>query len=162
MKRILWWAKRVGMFILLVAGVFAIWAYFEVFSPSRMLARLGGRYREQDVPREKLRKTCHKVLSHKFGNHHDAFIALETAGNAESIPYLINALRWQRIPSKGGVVICTTAHCTQRLWELTGEWYEYDYSKWDAWWKETGSKMTSEELAKNVVANKDRVKREPK
>lgn len=150
------------MIILLVAGVFAIWAYFEVLRPNWMLARLGSGHRKQAVPPEKLRKICHKVLTQRFGNHHDAFIALETVGNAESIPYLINALKWQRIPVKGGVVTCTTAHCTQRLWELTGEWYEYDYSKWEAWWKETGSKMTPEELAKNVVANKDRFKKDRK
>jgi hypothetical protein len=162
MTRIRCWSKRGAIIFLLVASVLAIWAYFEVLRPSWILASLGGRYREQDVPREKLRKICHKVLSHRFGNHHDAFIALEAAGNAESIPYLINALRWQRIPSKGGVVICTTAHCTQRLWELTGEWYEYDYSKWDAWWKKTGSKMTPEELTKNVAANKHRFKQKEK
>ena len=160
MTRIRWWAKRVAIFFLLVASMFAIWVYFELLRPNWMLARFCGTYRDKNVSREKIREVCHKVLSHRFGNHHDAFIALETVGNAESIPYLIRALKWQRAPAKGGMVVCTTAHCAQRLWELTGEWHEYDYSKWDTWWKETGSKMSPEELAKNVAANKDRFKKE--
>lgn len=137
------------------------WLYIEISLPNMQLQTAewsSGNSLSQRAA-TKARTACHKVLSHRFGNHHDAFVLLGNVGNTESIPYLINALQWQSPPHEDGNVVCTTHHCISRLWELTGEWYGADYIKWKKWWNETGYKMSPEELAKNVVVNKDRFKR---
>jgi hypothetical protein len=136
------------------------WLYIEISYPNIQLQTAewsSGNPLSQRAA-TKARNAGHKVLSHRFGNHHDAFVILGNVGNAESIPYLINALQWQSPPHEDGSVVCTTHHCISRLRELTGEWYGTDYIKWKKWWDETGHKMSPEELAKNVVANKDQFK----
>jgi len=138
------------------------WLYIEVSLPNMQLQTAewsSGNPLSQRAA-TKARNACHKVLSHRYGNHHDAFVILGNVGNAESIPYLINALQWQSPPHEDGSVVCTTHHCISRLRELTGEWHGADYIKWKKWWDETGRKMSPEELAKNVVVNKDRFKRD--
>jgi hypothetical protein len=94
MRRMVQWTLRSLIVLLVVAGVFAIWLYFEIWKPNRLLVQTDWWQRGYtSVPHEEVRAVCHKVLSHRFGNHHDAFVALGTVGNVESIPYLIRALR---------------------------------------------------------------------
>lgn len=104
------------------------------------------------MPRERVRHLAHRIISLPWGNHHDAFLTLGEVGNAESIPYLIHALKWQQPHDTNGNVICTTAHCSRRLWELTGVWFQSDHRKWKQWWDQTGSHMTPEQLADQARA----------
>lgn len=94
-----------------------------------------------ETSRQKARKICYKVLSHRLGNHHDAFGGLGEVGNTESIPYLISALKWQPPPDKEGLMDCTTGHCLYALRRLSGHNAGSKYEDWKRWWDETGSKL---------------------
>ena len=130
-----------AILMLLLGGAF----YIVFIHPTRQLARWTMTdYR--GVPQERVRHVAHRMISLPWGNHHDAFVALGEVGNVESIPYLIRALKWQQPPDGNGGVVCTTAHCSRRLWELTGMWFRSDYAKWKQWWDDTGSHLSPEEL----------------
>lgn len=141
------------LIVLLVCGAF----YLVFIHPGRQLAQwaMTG-YR--DVPAERVRHLAHRMISLPWGNHHDAFVALGEVGNAESIPYLIRALKWQEPPDTNGIVVCTTAHCSRRLLGLTGMWFRSDYEKWKQWWDETGCHMTPDQLAGQARAAREQAK----
>ena len=94
----------------------------------------------------KLRIICHKIISHWTGNHHDAFITLDNVGNSDSIPYLINALKWHEPADGIDVAACTTDHCVDCLKKLTGLDFGYSHKDWLEWWQNQGVKMSREEL----------------
>ncbi len=50
----------------------------------------------QNASQVEIRNTSHKILSFPIGNHHDAFLALEATGNAQSVTILINSLKWAK------------------------------------------------------------------
>ena len=132
--------------LLLLVLLLGVAFYMSFINPSRQLARWAmADYR--DVPHDRVRHVAHQIISLPWGDHHDAFVALGEVGNVESIPYLIRALKWQELPDTNGVVVCTTAHCSRRLWELTGMWFGSDHEKWKMWWDESGCHMTPEQLA---------------
>jgi len=62
----------------------------------------------EHASKDEIRRVSHQVLRFPIGNHHDAFIALEKIGNAESVPLLIRALKWQDQPGEDGFMVCTT------------------------------------------------------
>ncbi|MBU1108053.1 MAG: hypothetical protein KKB51_15380 [Candidatus Riflebacteria bacterium] len=138
--------------VVLAALIFGTWLYVEIWVPNRALSQYA---RSQDdseiVAQEKLRTLCHKIISHRLGNHHDAFITLENVGNRDSIPYLLHALSWQEMPDADGTVVCTTEHCVSCLQKLTGMDFGFSHYDWNKWWQDTGSKLSSEELAKRAT-----------
>ncbi len=130
----------------------ASWLYIEIWLPNKQLQTpewsAGDPISERTAA--KARRACHKVLSQRFGNHHDAFLLLESVGNTDSIPYLIRALKWQDPPDDEGYVICTTHHCVQLLSDLTGLRFMYDHEQWKNWWDETGSTLSAEQLGEQA------------
>lgn len=127
------------VFSAFVGGYF----YFAIWVPNRALGQsnwtLDGPW---DTPPETIRSVCHHVLSHRWGNHHNAFLALEHVGTSESIPYLIRALQWQSFPASNETfMVCTTGHCLMCLRKLTGHNAGNRREDWELWWKTTGSKL---------------------
>ena len=148
-KYLLWSSAAV----LLAVAAFGIWFYVAIWIPNRTLARSDWWQNEyKNAPQKKVRTLCHRIISHRIGNHHDAFLALDAVGNRDSIPYLIRALKWQR-PPEDGMLDCQTGHCIQCLRDLTGMDFGWRQADWDKWWRNEGSKMPPDELAKRA-ANK--------
>ena len=144
------------LIVLAICGA-GLWAYLEIWIPNQTLSRLDW---VKTAPPEEVRKVCHKVISHRFGNHHDAFILLNRAGNEESIPCLIRSLAWQQGPNERGNMVCTTGHCLDSLRALTGESSLTTYGAWKQWWDEAGSKMPKEEIRRLVAASMEKAERE--
>jgi len=154
--------KRIGVkiitLIFLLFTTAATWVYFEIWLPSRMIANSSKWETDCNgylVPGEKIRDTCHKVLKYRFGNHHDAFIALVRVGNKDSIPYLIRALKRleKEYPNEknSGFVICTYGHCEEALEQLTGIEVDWDSETWMNWWKKTGRYLPFNEETRQLV-----------
>lgn len=138
--------KRVLNCFIVLLGVFlafGIYIYASVWVPMQQM-------QDEDwwdnASEDEIRDLCHKAISTRFGFHHDAFLALSEIGNAESVPLLIRALKWQDFPGENGVMICTTDHCLMALNNLTGHDAGSSYQEWNIWWKETGSKLPKEEF----------------
>lgn len=98
----------------------------------------------ENASEDEIRRVSHQVLRFPLGNHHDAFIALDKIGNAQSVSLLIRALKWQDQPGEDGFVVCTTDHCLSALRSLTGVEHGASFKAWNEWWEKTGSKMPSE------------------
>jgi|GEM_PF-936688 len=87
------------------------------------------------------RKLAQKVISHNFGDHHDAFLTLGGVGTEESVPYLINALQWEEYtPAGKGSMICTKGHCLGALRSLTNQNPGINYPEWSQWWESNKTK----------------------
>jgi len=86
--------------------------------------------------RSEIREVCHQVLRFPVGNHHDAFIYLMGTGDKSSVPILIRALKWNE--PDGDFIVCTTKHCVDALYSLTGMKMGNHHSAWKHWWKITG------------------------
>ena len=86
--------------------------------------------------KEELKTTAHRVLILPFPDPHDAFLVLKDAGDVDSIPYLLWALRWQ--PDTKGTMICTKSHCLDALRKITGHNAGENYKEWATWWETTG------------------------
>ena len=95
--------------------------------------------------REEKVRTAHQVLSFPWGNHHDAFIFLIEDGGPESVPILINALRWQPNSSTTKGIECTKDHCLEALKRITGHDAGEDYADWVAWWESVGRRLPAKE-----------------
>jgi hypothetical protein len=88
------------------------------------------------------RYTAHQVIRFPMGNHHDAFLLLEKVGDKESVPLLMNALKWQDLPEdEDDLLVCTTTHCLEALQSLTDHDAGDDHRAWKKWWAETGSEL---------------------
>jgi hypothetical protein len=128
-------------FLFLVAGAGAGWFYFEVWHPQWTF------YRDEawgkTAPEADIRQVCHKMISHRFGSHHDAFLYLANHGNKDSVPLLIRALKWREV-KEGDLLYCTPAHCVGALRSLTGEDFGASWEKWQTWWNETGCGLAEE------------------
>jgi len=152
--------RRPFLFWFVVATIFAaflsgVWLYFNVWLPNRELANYswsGLAPVNDDALSQRWREISHKVISYPFGNHHDAFLVLETQGNHESIPYLLRALSWQQMPDGNGTVVCTTEHCVDCLQKLTGKDFGCLHEDWVEWWQKEGVRLPVEELAKRAAA----------
>ena len=166
-KRSLWMIvkpipRKSMKFLLLFLGVAVIFVVFEWVLPHLILANLNprsSRVQESYVLRKVIRSTCHTILRHRMGNHHDAFVALEEVGNKDSIPYLIRALKWQAEKHQEALaarrlVPCTYAHCVHRLEKLTGMKLGWEYEPWENWWKQTGQYLPFDEEKGQLVLPK--------
>lgn len=121
--------------IALLAACFA-YLYVEIYYPNAHMS-------DPDILANpaKARIYAQKVLSHRLGNHHDAFINLGTVGTEESVPYLINALKWQEnTPQENGLMVCTKAHCLAAIRSLTNQNAGRNYPEWAQWWKSNKAK----------------------
>ena len=153
MKRII--VKIIALLLSLLC-VAATWVYYGVWIPARTISDLSTwnpDYGFQgEMPREKIRNACHKLLFNFSwdGGHHDAFLALQKVGNKDSIPYLIRSLKGleRKYPNAitSGFVICTYGHCLEALDALTGmEELGDDHKAWKKWWIETGRYLPFDE-----------------
>ena len=124
--------------ISVLAGV---WFYTVIWEPHRKL------YRDEawlaEASTMEVRSLCHHIIGRRPANPHDAFLHLRHVGNAESVPLLIRALRWQNSRA-GELQTCTTVHCVDALRSLTGQDFGYSPEAWTAWWEETGRKLPAE------------------
>lgn len=142
-RRILKWGLGILVGICVLCGVAYEGYYFMAVRPTEELNALSVSRKPMD-PGD-VRQLCHRVISTPWGNAHDAFLGLVACGDASSVPYLINALRWQDSPYEGGNMVCTTAHCLQALYVITGQDFGYDPDKWEVWWdKNKGTFRASE------------------
>ena len=117
------------------------WFYVVIWKPHQKF------YRDEawwtSASTNEMRNLCHHIISHRPGSPHDAFLHLRRIGNAESVPLLVRALRWQK-PEGKEAVVCTTAHCLDALRCLTGEDFGYSPDEWEYWWEKTGSKLPAD------------------
>ena len=126
--------------ILLGSGIaYGGYFYLEVWRPHQLMRDSEWYHHASE---DEARTVCHKVISHRFGDPHDAFLFLEEKGNATSVPLIIGCLKWQTAPSNPHRNCCTTGHGFAALHTLTGESFG-SYEEWTRWWKETGSKLPS-------------------
>ena len=149
--------KRKKIAILVTSSLFlgagaisASYFYFDVWRPNQLM--LDVKWYEA-ASQDEQRAVCHKVISHRFGDPHDAFLMLESIGNAESVPLIIRCLKWQTAPSHPHRNCCSTDHGFGALRSLTGEEFP-SCDEWIAWWKHTGSTLPTENF-KPRTANKE-------
>ncbi len=139
--------KRTRIVLCIVAVLLAIvllagmWFYVVIWEPNRRL------YQDEEwwtnASTNEIRSLCHHIISHRPGSPHDAFLHLRHIGNAESVPLLVQALKWQK-PDENELHVCTVAHCVDALRSLTGEDFGFSSRAWELWWDETGSKLPSD------------------
>lgn len=135
--------------LVLLAAFYGVWGLAECWLSNRALAQYDWDSHDNSPAAQlKLRVICHKIISCKFGNHHDAFVALIAAGDRDSIPYLINALKWHEPTDGSDIVSCTADHCHEALCKLTGMNFGYSYNDWNHWWQTEGAMLSSAELAR--------------
>ncbi len=132
----MWACILIGLLI-----CYFLYIYIAIYWPNKQLSDL--HILEKDPVRT--RNICHQVLSHYIGDHHDAFIIISHVSTEESVPYLINALRWQpeTKPTDAGM-IDTKAICLQDLSALTNQRPGLNYSDWVKWWKINKTKSRRE------------------
>jgi hypothetical protein len=122
-----------------VGGLGGVYAYVAIWRPFKQMYRNEAWWETATVDEQRL--LCHRVISHRIGAPHDAFLHLRKIGNKDSVPLLIRALRWRR-PPKDDVMVCTTVHCIDALRSLTGQNLGSDYLKWEQWWSKTGQALS--------------------
>jgi len=135
--------------ILLFLCVTGTWFFVEFILPVRIVCNpylKHSAFQGDQASREKIRRACHKILSYRIGNYHDAFIVIDEVGNKESIPYLIRALKsLHQWPLKNMDLGATVESCSVNLKYFTGMDFGDDYEKWENWWKETGRHLPFDE-----------------
>jgi len=138
MKRRTQITLRVLAALLVIALAAGVWFYVQILAPHRKFYRNETWWSAAST--NEIRDLCHHIISHRPGAPHDAFLHLRRSGNAQSVPLLIRALRWQK-PDEGEFHVCTTAHCVDALRSLTGEDFGFSSRAWAQWWEESGSKL---------------------
>jgi len=135
--------RKVFVIISIIVFGFAavVFLYIAWWVPNQKMRELNW---WEHASKDEIRRVSHQVLCFPIGNHHDAFIALEKIGNAESVPLLIRAFKWQDQPGEDGFMVCTTDHCLSALRSLTGLDQGISFDAWNEWWKKTGSKNPPE------------------
>jgi len=132
------WVMTVLVFIILgVAGI-GLYIYMAYMVPHQKLNSwllTTGVTELSQMDRTEIREVCHQVISHRLGNHHDAFLALEQVGNHESIPLLIRASSWHPV-NPDGLTICTSNHCQDALKKITGYTEAVTTEQWESWWEQ--------------------------
>jgi len=123
--------------VILASGTYF---YFHAWMP---IQRMKDTSWWDNASQDEMRDLCHRSIRTRLGIHHDAFLFLESKGNAESVPLLIRALKWYP-PDEDGSASCITCHCLAALESLTGHDAGDTFLEWDRWWKETGSKLPAE------------------
>jgi len=133
------WIIRTGVAVVILLAMGGLYFYVAIMQPHRQLYRDDAWWKTATTNDQRL--LCHRIISHRIGAPHDAFLHLRKIGNKDSVPLLIRALRWQR-PPKDGVMVCTTAHCLDTLRSLTGQDFGTDYDKWENWWNTAGKDLS--------------------
>ncbi len=125
-----------GSLILLI-GLASIFFYIEIWIPAGYLRDVSWL---NNTPAQEKIKIAHKVLRYPIGNHHDAFIILVHHGNEDSIPYLINALKWYERFNKeeDDFIACTKTHCLEALRKITGKDMGNNTIAWKNWYNGRG------------------------
>ena len=118
---------------LVLVAASAAFLYFEWWVPNSKLRDLKW---YDTAGKQELKATAQQALIIPFPGPHDAFLVLIREGDADSIPYLLWALRWQ--PDTKGVMTCTKAHCIKALERITGHKAGCNYQDWATWWEATG------------------------
>ncbi len=117
--------------ILLVINLVAsVYLYIFIWRPHQKMSDLDWL---QSTPPQEQRELAHTVLSQPFGNFHDALVILNSHGNKESLPYLLNTLT--KFDDTSDFVECTQSHCVDALKKITGEDFGSDYDKWKEYLK---------------------------
>ncbi len=109
----------------LVTGIGVFW-YVEIHRPLACL------YSERLVrlDREARRALCHQTLRYLALAPHDAFVWLSDIGDEESVPLIINALRWG-----DDSPVCTFGHGRGALKSLTNQTTDGSYAAWRRWYE---------------------------
>jgi len=132
------WLKRLALAIAVVLSVFVLLWYVQFRRPYVLMCDWGSNGEKIDAG---VRRAAHQQLFFPIGLHHDAFVVLGKIGNADSVPLLVRALKWQD-EVQNGFAVCTTAHCLWALRSLTGEYPGDSYEDWDKWWRAAGVEMS--------------------
>lgn len=113
----------------LIGIVGCLFFYFEIWVPRKTIQDTV--WWERSSPEEK-RQLAHQILKYPIiGIHHDAFLILVDHGNKESIPYLLNSLKWYEFFNKDeGFTVCTKDHCLEALRKVTGKDLGTNYVDW--------------------------------
>ena len=149
--------KSITLVMLLLCTT-AAWFYLEMWLPHRTIYNSRQFDLEEDYrARKKVRVACHKVLSHRIGNHHDAFITIQYVGNKDSIPYLIRALkrleaRYPQEVADKKFGLCTFGHCRSSLEKLTGMEFGWDNKACEMWWEQTGRHLPFDEKKGQLIS----------
>jgi hypothetical protein len=129
------WIIRVALMMILPIAATGVYVYVTIWQPNRTFYRNQAWWKTATEAEQ--RELCHRIISHRIGTPHDAFLLLRKIGNKESVPLLIRALSWQE-PSD----LCVPQHCVDALRSLTGEDFGMDYARWQEWWKLSGSGLS--------------------
>ena len=129
------WIIRIALAIVLLFVVAGLYFYVAIWRPSQQFYRNEAWWKTATI--EEQRDLCHRIISHRFGDHHDPFLLLCRIGNKDSVPLLIRALSWQK-PSG----LCVPKHCEDALRSLTGQDFGMDSSKWEEWWRTSGDSLS--------------------
>lgn len=112
----------------LIVILLSIFVYFEIVVPHNTLRDL--EWWEQ-ASAEEQRQVAHQILRYPVGNHHDAFLILTEFGNSESIPYLLNGLKWYEFFNRGeDFILYSRDHCLDALRKITGKDLGTKYTDW--------------------------------
>ena len=113
----------------LIGIVGFVFFYFEIWIPRKTIRDTA--WGEKSSPEEK-RQLAHHILKYPIiGVHHDSFLILIKYGNKESVPYLLNGLKWYDFFNKDeDFTVCTKDHCLEALRKITGENLGTKYSDW--------------------------------
>ena len=127
-----------GALVLLLAGLLLVGGFvaFRVlwFDPNM---NIGDGDWLTVATRPDLNDEACKVLWWPWGNHHDACILLARFGDSDSIPCMLNGMKWaeseadppHRLPD------CTHAHCREALEMVTGQKVGWNHAEWEEWWE---------------------------
>ena len=130
--------KKIRLLALLLAGLFVVGGFvaFRLFWLDPNMNIGDGDWLAVANRAEFNEEAC-KVLRWPWGNHHDACILLADFGETESIPCMLNGMKWaeseadppDRLPD------CTHAHCREALERVTGRKVGSSHADWEEWWE---------------------------
>jgi len=156
LKRYLISALVLGLLSLLAYGV---WYQTEIIVPERFIHGFAYRLLKDDsaeIPFDKTRKMCHKMLRYRRWDPNTALQLLVVVGNNESIPYLIRELKWVEADENGGFSFATM-YCSWALEKTSGMNLGHRYEPWEKWWREEGSRLSSDEINTRASNHWERV-----
>jgi len=156
MKRYLIGALVLALLSLLGYGV---WYQMEIIVPERFIH--GFAYRllnneSMEIPFDKTRKMCHKILRYRRWDPNTALQLLIVVGNHGSVPYLIREFKWVEADENGGFSFATL-YCSWALEKTTGMDLGRRYEPWEKWWREEGSLQSPDEINTRASNNWERI-----
>jgi hypothetical protein len=137
-QRIFWLAALT----ILLSGGFCLCFYALVWKPCQQYKSLSW---WEKASMEERRLLCHRVVSYRIADPHNAFMSLIEIGNWESVPILIEGLKRLNPSSSNDNTrthTCTEGLCESALGSITGEDYGLDWRMWRKWWTSKGKFQT--------------------